>query len=198
MKSLFLTAAFLAGIFTGNLGLAMEGTLSVSNGSLRVVRDDGFKVHFYPGKYQSEIELQDDRALIVVYRNGIRTDINLNYPRGTRLPDSGHISIDGATTGQTFSISGDRSVTTTDSNPVRTWEDCTFSRTEWVCEGYGRHQRCEWRSVRYRGTQDVEYFVRTMDVDLQLGLKSNNGGLAEFAGQTSRQNKIYLFRGQCF
>jgi hypothetical protein len=195
MKTLF----GLSLLLLSTSAFAMSGTLEVKTGSLRVQRvDDKMKVHFYPGRYKTDITFQDRKAYVKIERKDILTYAEMALPAGTEIPDNGEIFIDGAKAGQTFSIRGTSATVRDDSAKQRGHESCVYYRREWVCHGHRRHRYCDWETVPVHGEQEVEYFFRTTTRTLALGLDSNTGGVADFNGKSTDKDKIYTHKGDCY
>lgn len=178
--------------------LAMPGTLQVTKDSLRILRDDGFKTHFYQGQYSADLTIKNQKLYLTVERKGVTTNATMKIPAGTSIPTNGAFSIAGTTTGQTFDVNGDITTKEDTTSPERSHEACTYYRDEWVCYGYGRERQCYWESVAYQGYQEVEYYFLTRTVTLASLLRSNNGGEGHFNGRTSERKKIYTYRGPCY
>lgn len=175
----------------------MTGTLKVDSGSLRVQRDDGFKVHFYQGQYPMEIQFKSGKAYLSITRKDIKTDVIVNIPNGSSIPDNGEIKIEGTKSGQTFDIGGQISTDIQNSQNVSELESCTYVRQVWVCRYQGHHQYCSWEDELAQGYRSVDYYYQTKNVQLSLELDSNNGGNAQFDGRSSGRQKIYTYQGQC-
>lgn len=180
------------------LAQAMEGIYEVTNGSLRILRNDGFKTHFYPGKYKGEINFKEGKAFLRLDRNEISTDATLTFPAGAQIPDNGEIFLDGYRTGQTFRIGGTISTARSQTSPERGSEGCTYCRREWVCRGWGRDRYCRWEEVPTQGYRTVEFFYLTKTVTLALDLESNNEGKGKFNGRETSKRKVYTYEGECF
>lgn len=175
---------------------AIDGTLEVRQGALKVVRTDGFKARFYPGKYSSQVSISGGKFFLTIIRKEVRTDAELSLPAGFALPENGSFKLAGAPAGQAFNVDGAIGTAVTDSAPQREYEPCTYYRREWVCEGH-YHPRCHWEDVPVRGDREVEYFLRTKTVTLALELPSPGEGTANFDGAESGTRKIYTYEGRC-
>jgi hypothetical protein len=188
---------FLAVLFSSP-AWGVSGALEVKSGSLRLKREDGFKTHFYPGKYGSELTFKDKKAYLTLHRKGIRTDAILTFPAGSQIPENGKISLDGFRTGQTFRIDGDITTLVSRTQNVREREGCTYYRREWVCRGWGYDRYCDWEMYPVDGLREVEYFFQTKKVSLALELSSDNQGKAVFNGTETAKKKIYTYEGACY
>ena len=177
--------------------LAMNGVVEVQSGSLRVMRDDGMKVNFYPGRYHSQISLEGGRLFLMIDRLNVRTDATIVLPSGTQIPENGALEIDGFKTGQTFAARGTIRTSKERSANVKDTESCVYQRESWVCGGYGSDYRCEWVSRPVPGFRPVEYFFETRTVALDLQLDSRNGGVSSFSGKDMDRRKLYTFQGNC-
>lgn len=195
MKPLLILALSL---FTLPALAAIDGTVEVKSGSLRVMREDGMKVNFYPGKYKAQVSFDRDKAYLMVERKDVRTDAVVKFPANAQVPENGAVSIDGFATGQTFSINGDISTQRDRSETMRDREACTYQRQEWVCHGWGHHRECGWETVVIQGSRHVEFFYETKTVKLALNFDSRNGGVSSFAGQSVDRKKEYTYVGECY
>ncbi len=176
---------------------AMDGSLDVTEGALKVIRTDGFKARFYVGKSPAQVTFTNGKLYLTVTRKDVRTDAELTLPRGTVIPENGEVTIDGSKAGQTFNVAGSISTERKDSPKYNDYEACTYYRREWVCEGYGRDQYCRWEEVPVRGDREVEYYFQTKTVSYALGLASPGEGRARFDGQATSSKKIYTYEGRC-
>ena len=176
----------------------MEGSLDVSSGSVRVKRDDGFYVRFYPGSYRTRFTDQGDRIYFTIDRKGVSTGVTVIVPRGQQIPDNGQIQIDSTRTGQGFDIVGSAATKTEDSALVRTDESCIYYRREWVCDHRPHGNYCRWEDVPYQGWRDVEYFDRVRTKDVLLTLDSPGIGSGSFAGRDITRERIYTYVGRCY
>lgn len=177
---------------------AMEGIYEVTSGSLRILRSDGFKTHFYPGKYKGSLSFEEKKAFLQLERKDIRTDATLLFPAGAGVPENGEIFLDGYRTGQTFRIAGNIRTERSQSPLERGNEGCTFYRREWVCRGWGPDRYCRWEEVPRQGYRVVEFYYLTKTITLALDLESNNEGKAKFNGRETSKRKIYTYEGDCF
>lgn len=177
---------------------ALEGTLKVTQDSLRIQRDDGFKVNFYKGNYPASLTFKNARAYLYITRKDIRTEATLKFPAGASIPENGSFVLDGTKTGQTFLISGNIATTRSETPTVREQESCQYERDEYVCRGYGRNRYCQWETVIYEGLRRVEYHYLTKTVKLATQLNSDNGGTAEFGGTEVARSKVYTDFGPCY
>lgn len=187
---------FLPTLFALSAG-AVSGPLTVTKDSLRIQRDDGFKVHFYKGTYPAELVFKDNRLYLSITRKDIRTDATLVIPAGQGLPENGSFNIDGTKTGQTFSVQGLVNTTKNRSADFIENETCSYDREEYVCRGRGRRRECGWELVRYTGQREVEFHFVDTDRELKADLLSNNGGQAEFSARESWRQKNYTYVGAC-
>lgn len=198
MKRVLLTLSMLSIFFPAVSAFAVDGTLSVKSGSLRVKRDDGFKVSFYEGNYRAELNFADRKAYLTVHRNDIRTDATLDFPAGASIPENGVIDLDGFKTGQTFKINGSIRTIKDETPTQRESEACTYYERRWVCEGYGRRRHCYWENVPVQGYRTVEFYYLTKTSTLDLSLNSNTGGPVDFDGRSVSRKKIYTYEGVCY
>ncbi|HEY8280014.1 MAG TPA: hypothetical protein VIH99_10335 [Bdellovibrionota bacterium] len=177
---------------------ATNGTLEVKSGSLRVQRDDGMKVHFYPGKYAAQFTIANRKAYLYVTRKDILTEAAIQLPSGAQFPENGAVNIDGFRTGQTFAIKGNVSTVRDQTPSRRETESCVYYRTEWVCHGYGYDSWCDWEDIAVPGYREVEFHYLTKTQTLALDLDSRNGGASVFNGRSVDRQKIYTYQGQCY
>lgn len=176
---------------------ALDGSLEVTEGALKVVRTDGFKARFYAGKYPAQVTFNNGKLYLTVTRKDVRTDAELTLPRGTTIPANGTIAIDGVKAGQAFNVDGTIATDVKDSPKYNDYEACTYYRREWVCEGYGRDEYCRWEDVPVRGDREVEYYFQTKTVTYALNFPSPGEGKARFGGQATSTKKIYTYEGRC-
>jgi len=193
MKALFFTLSLMLSLNS----FGIQGQLEVTQDSLRILRDDGFKVHFYKGIYSSSLIFKDQKAYLAITRKDIITNAILKFPVGASIPENGTFILDGGKTGQTFSISGVIDTETINSETIREQESCQYPEDEYICRGRGRQRECRWETVWYNGLREIEYYYQTKNIKLASDLASNNGGKANFTGQSSDRNKIFLYVGQC-
>lgn len=177
---------------------ALDGTLDVKSGSLRVMREDGMKVSFYPGKYKAQVSFDRDKAYLMVERKDVRTDAVVKFPAGAQVPENGAVRIDGFATGQTFSMAGEISTVRDRTETERGFEGCTYSRRDWICHGWGHHRECGWETIVINGSREVEFHYETKTVNLSLKLDSRNGGDSSFGGRSVSRKKEYTFVGECY
>lgn len=194
MKSFLfcLVAAF------GFSAVAMEGDLSVSTGALRVKRDDGFYVRFYPGNYRTHFENKGRTLYFTIDRKGIDTGVTVDVPNGQEIPENGAIFIESTKSGQAFDIWGDSQTKVTESAMINDHESCTYYRREWVCEHTPHGRYCHWEEVPYRGWRSVEYYFRTREQQVSMTLNSPGNGSGDFSGTERSSEKIYTYVGSCY
>jgi hypothetical protein len=175
---------------------ALQGSLEVTQDSLRVVREDGFKVHFYKGEYLSKLTWKKGTAYLSIVRKDITTNSVLKFPPGESIPENGNFSIDGSKTGQTFKLEGSISTQKVNSETIQEQESCQYSQEEYVCRGR-RRQECGWETVWYSGLRRVEFYYQTKTTELLSSLISDNGGRGEWSGKSKERNKVFTFIGKC-
>lgn len=92
--------------------------------------------------------------------------------------------------------------TIVDSAEVSDWEVCTYTTREEVC---GRNRdgkyECRIETVEHRGTQDVRYFDRWTEEELQGRLTTPNNAadlIGNMKGQRNSTDRIYTYKGICY
>lgn len=182
----------------GCSAFAMDAELVVGTGALRVKRDDGFYVRFYPGKYRTHFENKGRRLYFTIDRNGIDTGVTVEVPRGQEFGDNGAIDIRSTQTGQAFDITGVSTTQIAESSTTREHESCVYYRREWVCEHTPRGRFCHWEDVPYRGWRSVEYYYRTREQEISMTLNSPGNGSGDFQGREVNRQKVYTYEGACY
>ena len=176
----------------------VQTVLTVGDKPLRVQRDDNMKVRFYQGQYPIQLSMSRGQISMRVNRKEVWTDVTLNVPSGTPIPENGDFNLPGSASGQTFDVSGNIATKREQSETMKGWESCIYYRDEYVCRGRGRDRYCRWERVAATGSQPVEFHFMTTTVDVNATLASPGEGEGKLAIHNVDREKIYTYRGECY
>ncbi len=138
-----------------------------------------------------------DQIQITMKIDGRKTTVKMPLPNKLSLPQNGAFEISARELGQSFSAKGDTVTNISDSQPYRGYEQCTYSRYEYVCRIVNNQQVCREEPRSVYGQQFVEFFNRSTHQSLNVNF-IDTAVLATFSGTRSSSQKIYTFRDRCF
>ncbi len=138
-----------------------------------------------------------DQIQITMKIDGRKTTVKMPLPNKLSLPQNGAFEISARELGQSFSAKGDTVTNISDSQPYRGYEQCTYSRYEYVCRIVNNQQVCREEPRTVYGQQFVEFFNRSTHQSLNVNF-IDTAVFATFSGTRSSSQKIYTFRDRCF
>ena len=207
MKNLFLLLCFSMCLVSCK---EISGTLQVQESFMAIVNNkcgwDPFssceptkKIEIPYGNYSATINFSSKSEISINMKaNAFKETIILKRPKNFEFPENGHFQLTSAQVNQTFDIQGRVTTTVTDSNSVRENESCTYTVNDYVCyPGSNGQPQCGYQNRTVWGYRYVEYFIRNTTKNLVSDFFENQKSLAQFSGEQTEAEKIYLFTSRC-
>lgn len=150
------------------------------------------------GNHQSQMKMVSRYQLQVSAKIGNKTKtMTFDLPSNSSLPTNGTFQIPASQIGQDFSLQGNVSTESTDSNKKSGYEYCSYTTWETQCFMVGTQYVCQDRLVTRHGQQYVEYFVRTTNKHVEMNFVDTEA-FATFTGHRTTSEKFYLGKGRCY
>lgn len=150
------------------------------------------------GEQTAKLNIVGNNQLQVTVKiNGKKRTINMVLPKKLNIPSNGAFIIPTQDLGQNFSARGDAMTRISDSFLYRGYEQCTYTRYDWVCQIINGQQVCQQVPRTVYGQQYVEFFNRNTDQNLNVNFV-DSALLATFTGERHFLEKIYTFKAQCY
>lgn len=197
----------------------LEGNLNVEQ-MLTAKKRGGFlnlkmkSVDIQPGIYHASLKVNNAKSFTLKLKADKEGEADILIPikseKDFAVPANGNVIIRGSEINQPFDISGNIKTTVTNSNTVRSTEDCSAQRTERYCDRVCTAPTqpsgtvycnvvCHDVVVTYQGTRFVEYHNKFTERNLTAELldAQNKAVRARFTGTDYDTDKVYDYYGEC-
>ena len=138
-----------------------------------------------------------NRASMKLVIDNTAQEIMIQLPSANELPENGQFEMPASQLGQKFSIKGTTETKRIDSDLFRGYEQCNYTRYEYVCYIVNNQQVCRQEQRTIYGQQRVEYFNRRTNKKLNVNFLDTSL-LATFSGTRSTSERVYTFKDYCF
>ncbi len=197
----------------------IEGTLNVEQ-VLTAKKRSGFlnlgikAIDIQPGTYHASLKVNNAKSFTLKLKADKEGEADILIPLKSEnnfsIPTNGNVVIRGAQISQPFDISGNIKTTVTNSETVRSTENCSLQRTERYCDKictppanpYGTIHctvQCQDVVTYYPGSRFVEYHNKYTERNLNAELldAQSKAMKATFSGTDYESSKVYDYYGEC-
>lgn len=207
--NLLLVSAFAVSCvnLNGQLNVKTPMNVKVKGGFLNLKTKN---VELAAGAYRAELKVNSAKSFSLKLRLDKEDDKDITIPLKSEkefdLPSNGAVRVAGKDISQPFDLNGTITTTISSSDPVRTYESCSYTRYERRCEVNCRrtdrgalHCDCRDVLVTLYGTRivDSHYNYTHRNLEAELLDESSRSQLATLSASGTESDRVTDYYGEC-